>query len=595
MKNNLLSLLSFFMLLSFPIGNLHAQDGSSRPNQEEKKGLGIQFNGLGRAILNNTNLEGEITETDTVSPKKLSDGEFLLDVALNAQPNEDTEVQGILRIRNEFGGFFGAGVTTEVRELWARGVIAKAIKYRVGDFDHVMTPYTFFLADEEGMVNEPTVFQPQKDVINYEQFYTDDNTRRLQGANLDFGLEFPVLIDEADLSGFIARLRPTDFLNTPSRFVGGGRLGLSTLTLNDSLGLRAKAGFNLSHTWDDLNSGDATSGIRNMVWSVDFDITVMDKENLGIHVIGEAGRSSLEFKEDSISVFDEGDSFLEAGVSVELKPSKLTFTAKYIDIGPDFFSTGAQSKRVDFSRNRTFFNRIGNDRLLRTPSLFDLSRDRAMYTFQLSDRLMAYDPRYANVMPYGDATPNRAGLKLGVDYGDSNSPIEASLNVALLEEIRGQGTFELKSFRQVRAMANVNLHNMLELEKNLRVTLGLQNEQTDRSGQEVENIDFSSNLLEIGIEAELFSRCDLLLGGKFLAAEGREYIPLIQEYNDVLDFPAPYDIDETESLIGAGLRYRFKDNVYLTVQYHQFSLSRENDAANDYEINQFFVNYNMEF
>jgi hypothetical protein len=123
----------------------------------------------------------------------------------------------------------------------------------------------------------------------------------------------------------------------------------------------------------------------------------------------------------------------------------------------------------------------------------------------------------------------------------------------------------------------------------------LQNEQTDRGGVEVENVDFSSNLLEVGIEAELFTRFDLLLGGKFLAAEGREYIPQILQYNDVLDFPAPYVVDETESLIGAGLRYRFKEDVFLTLQYQQFSLSRENDAANDYDINQFYVLYSMDF
>lgn len=589
--------LTFIAILGFlfQAGMLLAQDGSSNPSEKEKKGLGIQFNGLGRTILNNTTLKGDILKSDTVTPEKLTDGEFLLDVALNAQPNENTEVQGILRLRNEFGGFFGAGVTTEVRELWARGVIANAIKYRVGDFDYVMTPYTFFNPDEEGMVNEPSVFQPQKEVIYYEQFYQEGNTRRLQGANLDFGLEFPVVLDEMQLSGFIARIRPTDFFTTPSRFVGGGRLGVSTLTLNDSLGLKGELGFNLSHTWDDLQSGNATSGIRNMVWSVDFDLTAYDKENIGVHIIGEAGRSSLEFKEDSVSIFDEGDSFLEAGVSVHLKPSTLRLSATYVDIGPDFFSTDAQSKRVDFGRNKTFFNRIGNDRGLRQPSLFDLGRDRALYTFQLSDRLMDYDPRYANVMPYGNATPNRSGLKFRVNYGGTNSPIEAEVAAALLKEIRGQGTFELKNFRQIRAKANLNFHQMMEWEKTLRLTLGLQNEQTDRGGADVEMVDFRSNLLEVGIEAELFTRFDLLLGGKFLTASGREYIPLVQEFNDIRDFPAPYVVDDSESLVGAGLRYRFKDDVYLTLQYQQFNFSRKNDAANDYGINQVFVIYSMDF
>lgn len=575
--------------------NLQAQDGSSmpsQPTQEEKK---VQFNGLGRAILNNTQLGGTITETDSTTSPKLTDGEFLLDLAVNAQPNANTEVQGILRIRNEFGGFFGAGVTVEVRELWARGVIANALKYRVGDFDYAMTPYTFFNPDEEGMVNLPAAFQPQKEVIYYEQFYQEGNTRRLQGAKLDFGLVFPKVFDELTTTGFVARLRGTDFLSVPTRFVGGGRAQLNTQRLADSLGTAAQIGFNLSHTWDDLQSGEATSGIRNLVWSVDFDIALVEQEKLGLHLKGEAGRSSLSFKADSTEVFDEGDSFLDLGLEASWKPADLKLNVGFIDIGPDFFSSAAQSKRVDFARNKSYFNRLGNDRQFRTPTLFDLSRDRALYTFQLSDRLMPYDPRYANVMPYGQATPNRRGIRVGVEHGEEDSALNIGVQAAFLQEIRGQGTFELKSFNQIRAFANLNIHQWIDWKNTLRLTAGFQNEQTTRGGVEIEQIDFTSNLIEVGLEAELFTRFDLLLGAQLLNASGNEYVPEIEEYNDIRDFPAPYIADDQEQLLAAGLRYRFQEDVFLTLQFHQFSLSRADIPMQDYDIQQVFVIYNMKF
>ncbi|MCB0635252.1 MAG: hypothetical protein KDC54_01465 [Lewinella sp.] len=572
-----------------------AQDGSSLPSSRDETPRVVQFNGLGRAYLQQAGIDGNLLKEDTTTARQLTDGEFLLDVAINAQPNDNTEVQGILRLRNEFGGFFGAGVSVEVRELWARGLIGNALRYRVGDFDYAMTPYTFYNPDEEGMVNEPEVFRPQKDVIYYEQFYQDGNTRRLQGANLDFGLTFPVLFNEARFDGYIARIRGTDLLTIPTRFVGGGSVDLTTQTLQDSLGLRADIGFNLSHTWDDLNSGNANSGIRNLVWSVDFDVTLFDKENLGVHLLGEAGRSSLESLENETSVFDEGDSFLEVGLSVAHKPTGLRVGATFLDVGPDFFSMAAQSKRVNFGNSKDLFNRIGNDRRLRMPTLFDLGPDRSLYTYQLSEQLMAYDPRYANVMPYGQATPNRRGLQLSVDYGDDESALEAGVNVALLREIRGQGTFELKDLRQIRGYANFNAHHLLDWKKNLRLTLGLQQEQADRGGVEIEQVDLSSTLLEVGLEAELFNRCDLLLGGKFLSASGREYVPVIENFNDVLDFPAPYLADDQETLLGAGLRYRFKEDIYLTVQYQQFSYERATDQANAYDLRQFFVLYNMDF
>ena len=575
---------------------LQAQDGSSLPSRDdastERK---VQFNGLGRTILSSTAIDGALLDSDSTTARNLTDGEFLLDVAINAQPNDKTEVQGILRLRNEFGGFFGAGVTVEIRELWARGLISNTVRYRVGDFDHVMTPFTLYNPDEEGTINEPTIFQPQKDVIEYEQFYGDGNTRRLQGATLDFGLAFPVILQEMKADAFIARIRGTDFISTPTRFVGGGQLDFSTRRLQDSTGLQADFGINWSNVWDDLQSGNATNGIRNGVISLDFDVDVFENEQLSVHLIGELGQSRLAQREAEKTTAEEDDTFLNAGVNVQLKKSKLGIRAAYLDVGPDFYSIGAQSKRVDFNRNKTFYNRIGNDRRFRTPTLFDLSRDRALYTFQLSDELMAYDPRYANVMPYGLATANRTGLQLGVSYGDADDPFDVDLSVAMLDEIRGQGTFELKSFMQIRLAADVHLNRLLDWKKTSLLTIGLQREQTDRAGVEVEQVDLTSTLLEVGLEAEVFNRFDVLLGAKMLSAEGREYVPEIENFNDVADFPELYLADDQESLIGAGIRYRFREDIYLTIQYQQYSLQRALDPTNDYDLRQIFAQYNMEF
>jgi hypothetical protein len=606
MKFNILPILLLGLLFSLPASPLVAQDGSAKPSEPKKNEQIIQFNGLGRAYLLNTDLGGEIMNSDTVSPPNNTDGEFLLDLQFNAQPNDVTEIQTVLRLRNEFGGFFGSGVSVEVRELWARGIIANTFKYRVGDFDHVQTPYTFYNFQEEGMINEAEVFRPQREVVYYEQFYQEGNTRRMQGASLDFGFTSPVLIQNADFKGYFARIRTADFFSLPSRFVTGGRMDLLTQTFSDSLGTQAKIGANLVHTFDDMRSAVPTeSGIRNTVWSVDFDVALVEKAKWGIHVEGEAGASAVRFLEATllpgdtvetrVATFEKDGTFLDAGISFDYKPAALRVKASFIDIGPDFFSMGAQSRRIDLERNKSFYNRIGNDRDFRMPTIFDINRDRALYTYQLSDVLMPYDPRFSNVMPFGQATPNRRGFIIDVEHGDSESPIEASVRGAFLQEIRGQGTFELKDFRQIRAIANLNIHNMLDWRKNLRVTLGWQNEQTNRGGIEVEQIDFASNLLDVGLEAELFLRFDLLLGAKIMNASGREYIPRIDEYNVVTDFPEPYVVDDQEMLLGGGFRYRFKEGVYLTLQYQQFSFDRAIDPANNYDIRQVFVLYNMDF
>jgi len=595
MKNYLHKTLASICLTVLPFGFLLAQDGSALATEKEKDEKKVRFNGLGRSILSQNTITGDILEADTNTVRRITDGEFLLDVAINATPNKKTEVQSILRLRNEFGGFFGAGVTVEVRELWARGIIADKIRYRVGDMDVAMTPYTFFNPNEEGTVNEAAAFIPFKDVINYEQFYTNNNTRRVQGAQMDFGLNFSKILDEMDFKAFIARVRGTDFFTVPTRFTSGGQLNFSTEKFSDTLGTMARFGINAAHTFDDLQSGEATAGIRNSVVSFNFDVTIFNKKKSSLNLVGETGKSFLTSKRDSITLSQEDDSFLDIGLKFKLKPQQLEFMASFIDVGPDFFSIGAQSKRVDFTANKTYYNRIGVDDMLRTPSIFDLSRDRALYTFRLSDQLMAYDPRFSNTMPYGTATPNRRGINFSVGYGNPNGVLEAELKASLLNEIRGQGTFELKNFTLVRASANFNAHKLLNWENKLRLTAGYQYEQTTRGGVDVEVLDLQSNLIEAGIEIEIFKDFELLFGTKILTAKGNEFIPLYGEFNDVQDFPAPYIVDDTETLLATGLRYNFKKGIYLTVQYQTFNSQRGQNNPNNYGFNQFFAVYNMNF
>ena len=595
MKYTLLQIFFIASLLMVQVNQIAAQDGSARATEQEEDGKKIRFNGLGRAILNQTEIEGDILDADSSTVRSLTDGEFLLDLAVNATPNKNTEVQTIIRLRNEFGGFFGAGMTVEVRELWARGIIANAVKYRVGDMDVVMSPYTFYNSYEEGTINEPAIFLPQKEVLHYEQFYQDDHSRRMQGAKLDFGLNFSQGLEDMDVNAFIARVRGTDFFTTPNRFVTGGQAQFSTTTLQDSLGLKADFGLNVVHTFDDLQSGEATTGIRNTVYTFNFDVAILDKKDFALHLMGETGQSKLEQKADSVSIFKEDDTFLDIGASVHFKPQKIKLSASFVDVGPDFFSIGAQSKRVDYRAQKTYYNRIGKENGVRNPSLFDLANDRALYTFRLSDKLMPYDPRFSNTMPYGTATPTRRGVRFGGAYGGDEDKIEAKLDGALMEEIRGQGTFELKSFTLLRAAANFNFHQFASWKKKLRLTLGYQYEAASRDGLEVEKVDLSSNLVELGLEAELFTKFELLLGAKLLTAEGRDYVPLVESFNDIRDFPAPFTADDSETLIAAGLKYEFKKGIYLTLQYQHFSSELGTNNPNDYNFNHVFALYNMNF
>lgn len=560
---------------------------------------GVRFNGLGRAYLQQADLGGALAEADTTTAETLADGEFVLDLAVSAQPNRSTEVRGVLRLRNEFGGFFGSGVTVEVRELWARGVVADAVEYRLGDMDLALTPYTVFLPVEDGRVNTPELFEPQRDVIYYEEFYTGRNERRFQGGRLDFGLAFDRGLDEVDVRAFLARLRPTDFTTTPTRLLGGGRVGATTPPLGP---VRATAGVNYVSVWDDLDSGTANEGIRNHVATVDADVSVLDGDALALSLVGEGGWSVAKRAEQlddgaeaSEPLLRETDTFVEAGLRAELPRQDVTLSALFVDVGPDFFSAAAQSKRVDYTRARSLFNRVGNDRALRPIGLFDLTRDPQIYTYRVEQGLMRYDPRYNNALPYGRATPNRRGVRLGGVYEPAGGPVAAELLVALLREIRGQGTAELKDFALARAAADVSLAPIVGSRRGLALTLGAQLESTSRGGAPIEAVDLTSVLVEAGLTAEVYDRLDLLLGAQARSSSGRDYVPQIVDFNDVRDFPGPFVTDDRERLLGAGLRYRFGEGAYLTVQYQTYTYGDDATPDDDYSIGQVFALYSTSF
>ena len=133
------------------------------------------------------------------------------------------------------------------------------------------------------------------------------------------------------------------------------------------------------------------------------------------------------------------------------------------------------------------------------------------------------------------------------------------------------------------------------LDRMIGLTFGTQVENTSRGGNEFEVVDLTSVLLEAGLAAEVYDRIDVLLGATIRTSDGRDYVPQIADFNVVRDFPAPFVTDDSESLLGAGLRYRFKEDVYLTVQVQRFSYGRDATPDADYDLGQVFALYSMSF
>ena len=76
----------------------------------------FQINGAARGYLfsNKLNIDESL---DSVTTRKANYGHTLLDMGISLFPNKNTEVISMFRIRNEIGGFWGGGVSFNVRQL----------------------------------------------------------------------------------------------------------------------------------------------------------------------------------------------------------------------------------------------------------------------------------------------------------------------------------------------------------------------------------------------------------------------------------------------------------------------------------------------
>jgi hypothetical protein len=78
--------------------------------------------------------------------------------------------------------------------------------------------------------------------------------------------------------------------------------------------------------------------------------------------------------------------------------------------------------------SNTIYPIYTNMSLIRPPSVFDLVSDDRLYNQELSSTLMFFNPIYSNILPYGDATPNRTGAYLNARINNKNKIFLAKIN-----------------------------------------------------------------------------------------------------------------------------------------------------------------------
>ena len=545
----------------------------------------FSMKGGARSVLANSELAVKDSIPDKVTPPKNAGGYALIDLGFNIRPNKNTEILGMVRINNRFGGFWGAGVTFDVRQLWLKGVIADKVRYQLGDINLKQTPFTFWNHDEDRVIQQPAVFDLQRDIANYESFYVP-GTWRQQGASVDFGLESIKLKSDWNFQGYITRLNATNFGSQPERLHVGA-------TANWVLNKKATLAYNLSRIFDVKETATQPILFQNTVQTISWEmIQALGKQQFILG--GETGNSSYRMVHDTASPHLQ-DFFIHGFVKVSPDSKRWEAEVGYINVGPDFRSMAAQSKRIDYNAQPLLYNRYTQMQIDRPLHLIDFIGNTQLYRTGINTQLMAFNPLVNNIMPYGLATFNRQGFYAKAKYNIVRNTITIKAQQWRLSEIVGQGTPELKKMNMSQLDVQWDAGKMLKLKKQAKLHLSACNQQTSRkSPRSYEVLELSSLQLSAGLELEVAKDIDCLAGYTALQGKGNEMMAVRNEYTEVIDF-AGVSANQRHSAAAAGIRVRFGGKTYLALMYQRMQFENRALAYRDYNIGQMQAIYNMTF
>lgn len=567
--------LTFILVAIFPLNNLLAQ---------EKK---VWISGAARGVHFDDSYQNN-TQPDTVTAAGLQSGHTMVDLGLNVMPNDNIYVIGMVRVRNDFGGFWGSGTTFDVRQLTVAGVLADVIKYQLGDIDYRLSRYTF--NNNTALINRNmgVISGVPLEQTRYDLFYGDEHTWRQQGAAIDFGIEADKYVKEIDFNGFISRTRISDFDQRDDRLFGGG-----SVTLNTFKGLRV--GGEYVNLFDYAGTSNSSIYLRNPIYTGMAEYgRESEKYNYAIAV--ETGRSFLRWEGDENAPELE-DFFYDAQFKIDFKKTGFDVKLAYRDVGNQFRSAGAQTMQINFDNVVQAYSLIGNgDQVRRNITMMDLYRDASLYRTQIREGLMFFDPRYDNATPYGRATPNRRGVDGHLNYSDKDERFTLSASHEWLQEVVGQGTENLRTFNTLHLGASLRLDKWIGAsDRIIELGLAYMNQNTNRDSEfDFEKVDLNTNFFNVNFRFNLVGDLDILNEVRLWQSQGNESLAIRDDYSIVRNF-REYNIDYNETMIGLGLQYRFTDNQRLSFMWSNFVWTDDLNVTDNYRINTFNVFFTMDF
>ena len=584
MKRSFLLLLVFCAVFISAV-NLHAQVNEN-----------IWFDGLSRSYFARDALD-KSTTSDTISAKNTSNGYNLLDLNTHVNPIKNIEIFAQLRIKNSFGSFFGSDTEIDVRQLKAKGTINDKIRFSVGDLYLKQSKFTLYNYDEELSAYENDMLKPYRDIIHYENFYTE-NRWRLHGIQTDFSFKFDRFIRSLSFDFFVARPRGSNQINETTY---SSDLLLSGGSMVSEINKRLIFSGNYINLFEVASSGTQNISVRNPV----NDMSLIHHFSNDKHRFEQKLQTGFSQRYWLHSELDNGiaDSTSNdiQGMYFELdnkyikKDSTLSITVGYRYVDPNFRSAGAQTRRLDYAsgNSNTIYPIYTNMSLRRPISMFDLLSDDRLYNQDLSSILMVFNPIYSNVLPYGETSPNRTGVYLKAIINNTNKVFQSKINAGLFKEVIGQGTVEKRHFGLLKAMFTINLHHRFKWEKDLSFSASSESEVTRRGGDAISSLNLFSHQLNASLNAELAKKFFIQTSYKQFNANGNEFLTQRDNFGNITNFTLT-QVNQKNHMLCLGMLYKFRENVYANLQYNLWGMTFSDQDYLDYKYNRLLLILSVE-
>lgn len=507
---------------------------------------------------------------DTVTLPRENSGHVLADLGVSVRPNAATEVQAMVRIRNDYGGFWGSGVSFDVRQLTVKGLIQNRFKYTVGDMDYALTPYTMFRTAPllELFNGVPALQSLQQNMPGNDVFMNSNGSWRTQGASLDFGLQFRSGPSSLNNSLFAMRLRPGFGGAATEQWAYGGRSELKWKELPLRLGATLVA------VRDMPGSSAQTDLYQSAVTTIDGSFG-----NGLLRLSWEAGMSDARFADTANT--QKTDFFY----TMKLTISK-NWTVSYREVGPDFFSPSAQTTAYNPLAIPRSFRTIGNDRQLRDASIYDFSREAGLYRTSWNTALGNDQSNYLLLDPFGEATPNRRGFSLAWEKAELVSGLSINVKTDLFSEIRGSGTSTLTRFSRAEL-------NLIYVYRNTAMKLMYRDQRSWRNSDNAEVPDLNVNQpwwsVNIGHQFSDELRLDVSL--LQVQSRGFAFEAVRNAQNEIVDYNGRA-LDYREMLPVAALSYKAFGKSTLQLGMMASNIS---DTGNRLNIRSGFLAYFIQF